>query len=251
MVVSAFLIFAAVVTVTAVATPPPPRPDMRVHESLSSPPKGYIAVMKAEAHTPLTLHLALTPRNEDGLIDKLYRVSNPKSPEYGKYLSNDQVAEYMAPTPEASSAVNDWLSSNGVKSEAATPAGDWLKLTTTVAQANALFDADFTVFAHPGSDARILRTLQYSLPAALQPHIALLFPGISFGGPAQTKPRFIVPSQRPPQGAAVPDRCSKNVTPDCVQALYGIPTTPATQASNSLGVAGFNNEYANRADLKV
>jgi hypothetical protein len=39
--------------------------------------------------------------------------------------------------------------------------------------------------------------------------------------------------------AGVPASCATAVTPACLQAIYGIPTTPATQASNRLGVPGF------------
>ena len=36
-----------------------------------------------------------------------------------------------------------------------------------------------------------------------------------------------------------------------VQALYGIPATLATQASNKLGVSGFIDQFAQTADLQV
>lgn len=53
---------------------------------------------------------------------------------------------------------------------------------------------------------------------------------------------------------SVPVSCSEAITPACLQALYGIPATPATEKSNVLGVTAltsFVTEYANQADLKV
>lgn len=50
---------------------------------------------------------------------------------------------------------------------------------------------------------------------------------------------------------AVPASCASTVTPACLQALYGIPTTPATQSSNTLAVTGFISQWANQADLKT
>lgn len=50
---------------------------------------------------------------------------------------------------------------------------------------------------------------------------------------------------------AVPASCATTITPACLQALYGIPTTAATQSSNQLGVAGFIEQFANQADLRV
>ena len=51
--------------------------------------------------------------------------------------------------------------------------------------------------------------------------------------------------------AAVPARCDTQIRPDCLQALYNIPTTAATASGNSLGVAGFIDEIANADDLTV
>lgn len=50
---------------------------------------------------------------------------------------------------------------------------------------------------------------------------------------------------------AVPASCASTITPACLQALYGIPTTPATTTSNKLGVSGYIEQFANEADLKV
>lgn len=47
-----------------------------------------------------------------------------------------------------------------------------------------------------------------------------------------------------------PSSCATEVTPSCLQALYQIPTTPATQSSNVLGVSGFIDQFANNVDLQ-
>lgn len=41
--------------------------------------------------------------------------------------------------------------------------------------------------------------------------------------------------------------CNSEVTPACLQTLYGIPKDRATQQANTLSVAGFLGEYANRS----
>ena len=42
-----------------------------------------------------------------------------------------------------------------------------------------------------------------------------------------------------------------NMVPECLQAMYGIPTTPATQSSNQIAVTGYDNLYALQADLQA
>lgn len=50
---------------------------------------------------------------------------------------------------------------------------------------------------------------------------------------------------------AVPASCDTAITPACLQAIYGIPATLATQPTNQLGVSGFLQQFANQADLTV
>lgn len=50
---------------------------------------------------------------------------------------------------------------------------------------------------------------------------------------------------------AVAASCNNQITPTCLQSLYGIPTTLATQKSNTLAVTGYIDQYANQADLQV
>ncbi|KAG0092717.1 hypothetical protein BGZ93_000773 [Podila epicladia] len=47
----------------------------------------------------------------------------------------------------------------------------------------------------------------------------------------------------------VPPDCETQLTPACLQALYGIPKTRATQRTNSIAVAGFLDQVADKADL--
>lgn len=58
-----------------------------------------------------------------------------------------------------------------------------------------------------------------------------------------------IPDEAELEARAVPASCATKVTPACLQAFYGIPTTLATQSSNVLGVSGFIDQFANQADL--
>jgi tripeptidyl-peptidase-1 len=87
-----------------------------------------------------------------------------------------QVENFVAPKPESVSAVKDWLSSNGLTSTSLSPAGDWLGITIPVAKANDLLGADFSVFTDQTTGKQTIRTLSYSIPAALQGHVELVHP---------------------------------------------------------------------------
>jgi hypothetical protein len=45
--------------------------------------------------------------------------------------------------------------------------------------------------------------------------------------------------------------CSTYITPECLQDIYGIPTTPATSSGNSILVTGYLDQFPQNADLEV
>ncbi|EJD51322.1 family S53 protease [Auricularia subglabra TFB-10046 SS5] len=230
------------------ATSAAAKPPMRVHERRARAPAGFTALNKADGRTQLTMRLALKQHDSDGLVDALYRVSDPASADYGNHLSAEEVNAFMAPTPDTVSAVNAWLSDNGIKAIPVSPAGDWIEFTLPVSKANDVFDADFTVFQHQQSKSQGIRTLQYSIPENLQSSIQVLFPGASFWSPSSS-PKFTPIGEKAAIDKRQDDPCQLEITPSCLQKLYGIPSTPANVKSNKLAVSGFIEQYANQADL--
>ena len=86
----------------------------------------------------------------------------------------------MAPKPETVTAVNQWLSENGLTATSLTPAGDWLSFTIPVSQANELLDTQFSTFKHVDSGDESVRTLAYSIPSDLANHVNLVHPTITY-----------------------------------------------------------------------
>jgi tripeptidyl-peptidase-1 len=156
--------------------------------------------------TTIDLHIALKPERENALIDALYEVSDPKLPKhvplpllpsarapvltctvfrYGAYLSKEQVAELVAPHPDTRGLVISWLERSGVSSPVSTThGGGWLTVTgIPVSQADDLLGASYQVYRYAGTTKTILRTLSYSLPAALREHVRTVVPTTYFSPP--------------------------------------------------------------------
>lgn len=72
------------------------------------------------------------------------------------------------------------------------------------------------------------------------------------GVPVSFKKTSSVASARPPAVSLSAD-CQglSSWNPACLQELYEIPSTPAKPAANVFGVSGFENNFANKRDLKV
>ncbi|KAH9913299.1 peptidase S8/S53 domain-containing protein [Fomitopsis serialis] len=227
-----------------------PSTSLQVHESRVDPPSGYTLTGPATPDTVLTLRLALAQGNSSGLVDALYDVSTPSSPNYGAYLSKEQVQAHLAPTNESASAVNLWLNESGLQATALSAAGDWLSVQLPVSTANELLDANFSVFTHSSTGEQTIRTLAYSIPTALTDHLDLVHPTVSFPNPGNSAPLTSVP---PLQLSVDADTGPCNVsliTPECLQWLYDIPTTPATHGVQ-LAVPGYSAEWPQEAYLKA
>ncbi|EJF62034.1 subtilisin-like protein [Dichomitus squalens LYAD-421 SS1] len=230
----------------------PQSANFRVHEQLVAAPRGFTSVGPAPATKIISLRIALAQSDKDGLVEALYSVSDPKSAKYGQHLSKAEVEAFVAPSSVTKAAVNAWLQENGLNATSISPAGDWIGVDIAVSKANSLFDADFTTFAYQSSGKQVVRTLSYSLPEALQGHVDLVHPTINFPKPIdlrlpKTKRAFheIVPMKRD-----VASTCANGTIPACLQDLYQIPTTPATNNNNSLGVTGLFGNNAHYAFLE-
>ncbi|KAH9923703.1 family S53 protease [Epithele typhae] len=205
----------------------PATPQMKVHELLKNIPDGFSAVAIADPEQTLKLRIALVQSNFAELERRLYDVSTPSSTNYGKYLSKAEVQGLVAPKQDSVEAVDAWMKESGLTATSVSSTGEWISFEVPVRKANELFDANFTVFENADLEYEVVRTLSYSIPVELEGHLDLVHPTVT------SVVTFL------------------NNHPACLQALYGIPTTPATQYSNRLAVTGFIKQYANTADLET
>jgi tripeptidyl-peptidase-1 len=222
---------------------------MVVHESRTSVPAGFVSQGAAPANDMLTLRVALTSNNIAGLEEKLMSLSTPGSSEFRQWLSMEEVKSFVQPSSETVSAFSSFASANGLTPTVISPNGDWVSITLPVSQANDLFDTKFEVFSHPDMSNTIMRTLSVSLPSELVGHVDVIHPTTEFTGP-NTR---LAPTKLSLDGRAVAASCNSSlpsgvVTPTCLQELYGIPTTPATE-KNSLLATGYEDQFAQSADL--
>ncbi|KAF7797928.1 hypothetical protein EIP86_009135 [Pleurotus ostreatoroseus] len=231
---------------------------MTVHEAQVLP-EGFTSRGAAFSDTMLNLRLALAQTDPDGMIQSLMDISTPGNALYGRQFTKEEVAAFVAPKPETVQAVQTWLKENDITAQINSPAGDWLSFSIPVSKANELLDTEFTVFAHDETNMQFVRTLAYSIPADLTGHVLLVHPTVAFPNPLGSKPLFFTPKSQAKINAspsnvssdAVPSSCSSSIiTPTCIQDLYGVPTTKATQSSNKIGVSGFIQQFANKNDLQ-
>ncbi|KAL1949193.1 hypothetical protein VTO73DRAFT_10999 [Trametes versicolor] len=190
------------------------------------------------------------------LVNSLLDVSDPTSSKYGQHLSKDEVDSLTAPSAEAVQTVTNWLTKNNITASTYSSSGDLLAIQIPPAQANTLFNANFTSYVHDKTNTTMARTMAYSLPADVSEHVTFVYPTTQFIPPPTRAPAVRVVNRIPKstkrttsKRAAVDAQCATTISPACLIELYNIPTTPASAAGNSLGVSAFDNEVANKDDL--
>lgn len=112
--------------------------DLRLVEPAPQLPLGWSVQGPSPRNLTLELHFAIKQQNLPQLHRLLLSVSSPSSDSYGEHLSNAAVHSLVAPTAEHLSLVRSYLSSSAGRVLNATPNGDVLRVTVSVAQAEAL-----------------------------------------------------------------------------------------------------------------
>ncbi|KAH8662523.1 peptidase S8/S53 domain-containing protein [Xylariales sp. PMI_506] len=196
-------------------------------------------------------------------------VSDPKSQNYGKYLSSDEVVEIFAPENATISAVRNWLIQSGVKPSEIKHYQNkgWLSVDLPISKVEDLFRTEYYEVEHGGKVR--LGTDEYHVPAHLAEHIDYINPGVKLSpvvtkrtatrtkakNRSKSKPLSLDPEDWniPLAALLLPENvqgCALNFTPSCYRALYDIPDVFAVLPGNEVGVFETYDTYA-QADLDL
>ena len=198
-----FSVLTAVFPIGSKTTLPSDWGNMLIKHKWNVTPDSWVTLGRPPNDTTIDFHIALKPNRENALIDALYEVSQPGHPKhvlstahlleaylpvpllirYGAHLSKEQVADLVAPHPVTLELVGTWLECKGVPPSTISTShgGGWLTVTgVPVSQANDLLGASYQLYYHAVTNATILRTVSYALPAVLHTHVRTIVPTTAF-----------------------------------------------------------------------
>lgn len=156
-----------------------------VHESRLSPPSGWKVRHRAPPATLLPLRIALrqSPLVTTHLDAFLMDVSDPSSPNFGKYWKREEVRERFKPESEAEEVVREWLEVNGLSRAETSGSGGWLKVHgVSVAQAEKLFKTEYWIYQTESEmgETEHIACLEYSLPEHVSKFVDFVTPTLHF-----------------------------------------------------------------------
>nr|XP_054379954.1 tripeptidyl-peptidase 1 isoform X1 [Pongo abelii] len=145
-----------------------PEPDQR-----RTLPPGWVSLGRADPEEELSLTFALRQQNVERLSELVQAVSDPSSPQYGKYLTLENVADLVRPSPLTLHTVQKWLLAAGAQKCHSVITQDFLTCWLSIRQAELLLPgAEFHHYVGGPTETHVVRSPHpYQLPQALAPHV--------------------------------------------------------------------------------
>ena len=200
------------------------------------------------ASAPLTVDVALKPRDEAALDAFVNGVSTPGSPTYHHYLSAGAFGPTFGPTTGTIASVRAWLSTAGLQVGATTSDGLLIPVTGTTQQIEQAFAVNLVNTQLPSGRIARANTQNPTVPVSLASSIQGL---VGLSTVAQPEPQA---SFGPAGTTASPDTggTSPSIGPSAAQANAPSPCSAVTAAAAAFGsytantiagYYGFSNLY--------
>ena len=253
-----------------------------IHEKRGALNQRWTKRSRISARSILPVRIGLA-QNLEGAEAHLMDVSDPHSPNFGKYWTPEQIVETFKPSEDTVATVREWLTSSGIAPSRIVHSDNkaWLAFDAFGEEAERLLHTEFYEHEDSISESRMPACDQYHLPSYIRKHVDYVTPGIrltapSSAGSTKLRKRSISGSthkkrsaqaglRRPTLKTVAPgyvlagnssdlSTCDEAITPACLAALYKIPPTDKSQkpvASNVMGIYESDLQFWDQLSLNL
>lgn len=183
--------------------------------------------------------VALTQRNMASFSRLAERLSDPRHPHYGRYLTLEQVRDRVAPLKKNVDAVRSFFLSHNVSRVILSASGDWMEVRATPAQINAALNTDIRMWRSKNADSMGKTTWRSVVPYSFPSHLQGMVDYVSniHHFPKPRKGKFYSPKDAPLIG------------PTQLRTRYNISDWAPATGNNTQAVAEFQGQYYSPSDL--
>ena len=189
----------------------------------------------------VTVTIVVQEQGADEIRRIATAVSDPRSPEYGNFLSSAEIIAKSTPSVEDMAAVTNWLDAAGVGYQTR---HSNIIATMPVSAASTLFSTTFHAVEHLAHPRTLIRAAaDYALPAEVAASVQTVFGLHGLPLPPRTAELQIASHGPFPRQPA-------NVTPAVIAETYGIKGVKVSRSDkNRQAVAEFQGQFMNSTDL--
>ena len=196
-------------------------------------------VHKVDSNIVHDVVFCVEQRNIQELDRILADVSDPFSPRYGRYLSSAEVAEISA-NPVGSEALRNYLHVNGIEVIHETLYGEYITARGKIGQWEHILSTKFNVFNHVKTGKNFIRSMEYTLPDQIFPHVSAVFNVIDL-------PRIRAAGNHVKANGV---SASGSLTPAKLVSYYKIDTTLSSSAANQTIYSSLG-QYFSSSDIAL
>ncbi|KAK5578352.1 hypothetical protein RB653_008022 [Dictyostelium firmibasis] len=210
--------------------------------NIRKPPTYFNFKSIANKNEIVEFKILLKQNNLNILEDKFWDVSNPKSLNYGKFLSSNDIDSIIAPSKEDVQIVIDWLLDNKMLKSEMIIFSDFIQIRTNVLKASNLFFSEFGVYQSELSKKERIRIIgEASIPIDILNKIDLIL-GLS---------DFIEDnkmSENMRQSRLDVKSSQLSISPQVIRDYYGIPNgSIGVNSKSSQSIGAFSDYYSSGA----
>lgn len=190
--------------------------------------------------------IALKQRNVNTLA-RLFEIrTNPESPDYGKWMSIEELTAIIEPTAETVDTVSKWLEKHGVSSYSLVKNRDHIVADIPMSTLKSMFEVEFGTFVHTRIGKMHTTAINVpSVPAYVAPHIDF---AVGFTGFPSEPRRVAVQAEH--QKKPDPTTDFYQVGPVKLRERYNVTSIQKPVKGNKQAVAEFQGQYYLQQDLQ-
>lgn len=203
--------------------------DLTVLESLPEVPQEWQQGAAVPASTRLGFRIALRQENAFAFEQQVIAMSTPDHFLYGRHMKQQEIRRMLQPSVEASGAVLNWLTGEGVSATNIRDEGDWIKFQVSAGEAERMLGTRFHYYSDSVHKEQIIRTLRYSVPRQLHGYIQMIQPTTRFphvrAQYSTISDYSVIASVKDEYNQSMEwsgASCDIAVTPPCLKNLYNI-----------------------------
>ncbi|KAK1766642.1 alkaline serine protease [Phialemonium atrogriseum] len=224
----------------------------------------------------LPVRIGLKQSNLDQGRNMLLDISTPKSANYGKHMSAEEVIDFFAPPGSSVDTVTEWLTEAGIGAERISQSinKQWIQFEATAAEVEDILFTEYHVFEHRDTGTKNIACDEYHIPSHVREHVDYITPGIRLrvdkgksaklrrkreaealqkrGVAAMNTGLVPIPQAKLPNLPQLNSSvCHQYVTNECIRKHYRVPKGTTAAKGNELGIFESLNDHYSKDDLDV
>ncbi|EME43885.1 hypothetical protein DOTSEDRAFT_151445 [Dothistroma septosporum NZE10] len=270
-----FTSFAAVAALATVVVAAPTNVQRHVLHERRESSEAWIKRDRLHSDVKLPMRIGLTQSKLDEGHEYLMGISDPKSGNYGNYLTAEEIHDFFAPSKDSVDAVRSWLEKAGVEADRISQSVNkqWVQLDLSAWEAESLLQTKYHFFEHADSGKSTIGCDEYHVHEDVKKHIDYITPGIKLFTGKISRPADKEDLEKrsfgwgkgkptlPPLKAPLPAplatlldgvldvTCQVAITPRCIELMYNFTQATSAQPGNELGIFEDLGDVYSQTDL--